>query len=227
MNIFVFSGDDIVSSRKAFLEQAESLRQKGYEIEKISGKDLSLEKLESSLGAKTLFGEKRALAIEGFLSLTKSKEKDEVLKKISSFDEAVLLFWEGKEFSKADQQKFPKEFVFKNFKLPSSLFSFLESLKPNQKKTNLENFRKVIEEVDEFFLFAMLARQVRLLILAQEKSLNVLPWQKAKLEKQAKEFDKENLLSLYKKMLELDFKQKTSQTPFSFKESLELLIAEI
>lgn len=230
MNIFVFSGDDIVSSRKAFLLELDGLREKSYEITKISGKELNEELLESSISTKTLFGEKRALAIEGFLSLTKSKDKEKILEKISSFidTEAVLVFWEGKEFSKTDQQKHPKEFVFKNFKLPGSVFAFLDCLKPGQKKSNIEKYRKVTETVDEFFLFSMLARQIRLLILAKEKALEgMVPWQKAKLYKQANEFELEELLSFYKKMLNLDYRQKTSQTPFSFKASLELLISEI
>ena len=230
MNIFIFFGDDIISSRKAFLFELDGLREKGYEITKIPGKELNEEFLENSLGAKTLFGEKRALAIEGFLSLTKSKDKEKIFEKISSFKdtEAVLAFWESKEFSKADQQKYPKEYVFKNFKLPGSLFTFLDSLKKNQKKSNIENFRIVTEAVDEFFLFSMLVRQVRLLILTKEKALGSVPsWQKAKLEKQASEFELEGFLYLYKKMLDMDYRQKTSQTPFSFKASLELLISEI
>jgi hypothetical protein len=226
-NIFVYSGDDIVSSRKAFLEHLEGLKKDNLEVVRKIGKDLTAEGLELLSSPTSLFGEKRVLAIESLLSGQKSKDRDNLIRIVSSLRYPIVL-WENKDFSKTEQLKY-SGFVFKDFKLPALMFHFLESIVPGQGTTNLTMFRKTIETVDVNFLFLMLVRQVRLLILAKEKKdvLKLPPWQKAKLQKQASPFTEEALLLIYKKLLQINFQQKTSGSPYSLENLLELLLTEI
>ncbi len=60
-NIFVFSGEDIISSRKAFLEYLDSLKSKDYEVVRINGKDASEETLILNSAQNSLFGQKKLL----------------------------------------------------------------------------------------------------------------------------------------------------------------------
>jgi len=77
----------------------------------------------------------------------------------------------------------------------------------------------------------MMIRQIKLLIIAKDlgkKGLGNMPsWQKEKLTSQAKFFTLEHLLEIYKKLLEIDFKQKTSRDVFSLSSRLDLLVSEI
>lgn len=227
--VFVYAGEDIVSSRKAFLDHLQSLKNDDFLVEKQEGKTLNAELLENLLGSRTLFGEKKALAIDRFLSQPKSKDKEEILKKILSFENALVLFWESKDFSRSEQQKYPQEFVFKNFKLPSVLFKFLDSLAPGKSNLNLSLYRQTVSQSDANFVFLMLVRQIRLLLLAKDKKdrLKLAPWQKAKLKNQASLYEEEKLLEIYQKLLQIDYEQKTSSTAYSLKDQLELLITEI
>lgn len=227
--IYVFSGEDIVSSRKAFLEHLEGLKRDGFEVEMVNGKDLTLELLELLSLPISLFGEKKALTIENLFTGTKSKEKDKIIEKIVSLLDCYLVIWENKDFSKAEQLKYPKNFIFKNFKLPASLFIFLDHLLPNNSVSNLKYLTIALETVETNFLFLMLIRQIRLLILAEDPNdlLKLAPWQKSKLQKQVNSFKAEQLTEIYTKLLKIDYNQKTSSTPFALEHELELLIADI
>lgn len=227
--VYIFFGEDIVSSRKAFLEHLEGLKRDCFEVERVNGKDLTMELLELLSSPVSLFGGKKALAIENLLAGTKSKEKDKIVEKIVSLLDCYLVIWENKDFSKSEQLKYPKNFVFKNFKLPASLFIFLDSLSPNKGVNNLKNLKMALEIVDPNFLFLMLIRQIRLLILAKDSNdlLKLAPWQKSKLQKQAKGFLEEKSVQIYQKLLKIDFNQKTSNSPFSLEHELELLISDV
>lgn len=109
------------------------------------------------------------------------------------------------------------------------MFRFLETITPGGGSSALAFFRQTIPTVDINFLFLMLVRQIRLLILAKEKKdiLKLPAWQKAKLQKQAALFTQEGLLSVYKRLLQIDFQQKTSASPFDLGHQLELLLTEI
>lgn len=225
--IIVFCGEDIVSSRKAFLESIDSYKIKGFEIVKLGGKEIAEEKLELLSGPVSLFGEKRAIAIEGLLSGVKSKDKESAIEKIATMMECFIIVWEGKEFNKIEQAKYP-QFIFKNFKLPPELFNFLDKIQPNQMKFNIDSFHYVSSLVDPAYIFLMLVRQVKYLILASENELSGMPsWQSGKFFKQAKYFDLPKLLLLYQKLLDIDFRQKTSQMPVDLIYELDLLFLEI
>lgn len=225
--ITVYSGEDIISSRKAFLEHLERLKNEDFEITRVSGKDTTEESLELLSSPTSLFGQKRVLVIENLLAGTKSKEKDKIIQIISSLN-CFFVLWENKNFTKGDQLKYPN-FVFKNFKLPQVLFTFLDSLSPKKINDNLRLFREAITSTDPNYLFLMLIRQIRLLILASDKNdlLKLAPWQKGKLQKQARFFTSEKLKEINQRLLQIDFAQKTSQTPFSLEHQLELLLTEI
>jgi len=227
-NILVYSGDDIVSSRKAFLDYLEGLQCNDFELVRTNGKDLTEEALELYFSPTSLFGQKKTLAIENLLLGSKSKEKEKIIKKIAKEKDCDILIWEGKEISKTDQKKYPANFIFRNFKLPQVLFNFLDSLSPEKTKENLDFFHRVIEEVDPAFVFLMVIRQFRYLILASENELSGMPpWQSGKFFHQTKLFNKEKLLKIYERLLEIDYRQKTSQTIKDLVFELDLLLSEL
>lgn len=225
--VFVYCGEDYINSRNDFLKQLEQLRNEGYEIIKISPQDLSAESLENFLGNSNLFGKSNVLAVENFLSEKNSLQKEKIIEKISSFVDAIIIFWEEREFSKSEQLKYNK-FTFQNYKLQSFLFKFLEQIKKSDKIGNFDRLSQAFLGNDENFVFLMMVRQFRMLIQAVDESLDNLPiWQKGKLSLQAKDFGRDKLLEIYQKLLNIDYQQKTSRSAFNLKQELELLVMEI
>ena len=228
--ITVFSGDNIVSSRKAFLGALEEAKSKGKETTSLDGKKLSPTDLIQALESKSLFGNDKIIFIENLFSLTKSKDKEkliEMVRKNSDADTEVFI-WEEKELSKTQQEGFNKNFHFLPFKLPAIIFTFLDSLSPGKTKENLQGLHYCLAQEEPEMIFSMLIRQIRLLILAKEGEdyLTGAPWQKTKILKQEKLFTSEKLKGIYQRLLEIDYQQKTSQLPLSLTSSLDLLMVE-
>lgn len=226
----VLHGENIVQSRRELSEQIEKAKKNFLEIVSFEGKQISLNDLILALEGKSLFKDERLIIIENLFSLPKSKDKEKIIETLKQNPEKNVLIWEGKELSKEIISKYSPELTFQLFKLPSVIFKFLDSLKPGIKKDNLENFHLCLQQEDPEMIFAMIIRQIRLLILVKEgeKFLSGLAsWQKRKLISQGKLFDLKLLANLYQKLLEIDYQQKTSQSPFDLTSSLDLLISEI
>ena len=225
--IYIFSGDDIVSSRQAYLDKL-SLLKKETSIEMVAAKDIDEICLENIFGASDLFGLARTLATEKFFTGQKSTDKEKLIGKILSFPKAQIISWETKELSKTEQQKLGKETQVNNFKLPNLLFKFLDSLSPTNKQTSLLSLQQLKQNVDPQFIFLMIARQIRLMILAVFDEADSLPvWQIGKLKSQAMSFGQEKLLIAYHSLLWIDLKQKTSQSPFSLEGELDLFLTSL
>ncbi len=224
----IFFGEDIISSRKAFLDKIGELKSNDIEVVRVLGKDFNKTFIVHNLESNSLFGNKRVAAVENFFSGQKSKDKEESLEYIEKLGENAI-FWETKEFTKGDQDKLSGSFTLFNFKLPQQLFSFLDKISFGKTAENLKSFEIVCQTVEPGFIFQMLIRQIRLLILAKDESCltKLAPWQKSKVLSQAKSFPEEKLHFLYKKLLEIDFQQKTSTSPLDLKSSLELFLSEI
>lgn len=223
--IYIFSGEDIVSSRNAYIDQIEFLKKQKQEIGHIPAKEINDELVESVFGGSSLFGLSRAIATEKFFSGQKSKTKDQTLEKILSFPQAVLIDWEEKEFTKAAINKPRGVFIVKNFALPKILWKFLDELSPENKTQNLQALHKIILSLEPHFIFSMIIRQFRLLILTIDgEADNLASWQKNKLAGQATKFGREKLIRVYRTLLEIDIKQKTSSSPFDLNSELDLLI---
>jgi len=226
--IYFFSGDDIVSSRKAYIDQIELFKNQGFEVENIPAKDVDEVKLENIFGSPDLFGNSRILTTEGFLSGPKSKNKEKLIQKISSFLSPIFVDWEEKEISKTEISKLREDTVIKNFKLPNLLFEFLDKLAPKNSEENLQKLQEVLQNIEPGLVFSMIVRQIKLLILAVEDELDTLaPWQLAKIKRQSKLFSLEKLIKIYQKLLNIDFNQKTSGSPFDLSSELDLLIADL
>lgn len=223
--IYIFSGEDVASSRKAYVDQIELFKKQNLEIDHIPAKEINEELMENIFGGINLFGLSRAIATENFFSGQKSKTKDQALEKILSFPQSVLISWEEKEFTKAASIKLGKDFIVKNFDLPKVLWKFLDDLSPKNKTQNLQMLHRIILTLEPHFIFSMIIRQFRLLILAVDGEVDSLPsWQRGKLASQAKEFGREKLIKVYRTLLEIDTKQKTSSSPFDLSSELDLFI---
>jgi len=228
--INVFYGENHSLSRATLNEVIDLAKNKGKEILRLEGKSLSITDLALALESESLFKSDRLVVIENLFGLAKSIQKDELLKYLARNLDKEILIWEEKDLSPTILKSYSNGFNFKKFKLPAFIFNFLDQLAPDKKNANLNNYHQCLTHGDSQMIFLMLVRQIRLLILAfeGEKFLSSLaPWQRSKIIKQSKKFSLEKLKKIYKKLLEIDFQQKTSITPFDLASTLDLLITEI
>lgn len=227
MNVKIFHGENIVESRKALWQEVSKAKEKGVEVVTLNGAKTDLTEIRSALESSSLFGQDKLVILENFLSLAScpfKKKSLDYLKK-GKFENSLIL-WEEKQL-----RSIPLKVPIKLFRLDPILFRFLESLRQEQPGKSLALLEKLKKKEKPEMIFYMIARQVRLLILAKDLGQSGLTgfatWQKQRLISQAKFFNLEHLIRIYKKLLEIDLEQKTSRDPLPLSSRLDLLVSEI
>lgn len=226
----IIHGDDTNASRNALQNIKEQQQPLILEGEKVTLTDLA-----QVFDGGGLFETQKVIVIEQLLS--KRKKSSELESILNFLKERTLInelyFWEGKELDKKTLSLFPHATI-KGYKLPQTLFLFVDSLKPNNGKQLVQLFHKTLEHIDAEIVFFMLVRQVRLLLaLFQEGNQPIdevkrlAPWQKAKLQKQAKAFSEQTLLSLHVQLYEIDKKAKTGALPGDLSLAIDNLLLTI
>lgn len=220
--ITVIHGDDIVSSRKYFIE----LKNSSKDSVTLDGKNLTLDALVQTSKSNSLFSSERNIFIENFFS-KKTKEIEKLIDVINKSRNSDITIWEDKELSRGDLSSLPKATI-KLFKISQNIFSFLDNIKPSR-NDNLKDFHKALETADEEAVFYMLIRQFRLLIglnspIDEVKRLS--DWQIDKLQRQAKFFTSGQLKKIYKKLFDIDLGIK-SGTVTNLTRSVDFLLLDI
>lgn len=218
--ITIIHGDDVVSSRNYLLE----LKKESKNSIQLNKEDLNYLNILQTLKGKQLFEEQKNIFIENLLSNKKNiSESEKILDLIErNSKEFNIYFWEGTEQTKTVLKLFSSAKI-KLFKIPQSLFYFLDNIKPNSKE-NVINFHKTLENSDVDAIFYMILRQFRLLIVLRseiplrgtpdlqiDELKRLAPWQKNKLRKQAFFFEVDELKKIYDKLFQIDLKTKIGE----------------
>ncbi len=228
--ITIIHGSDIVASRKFFFMEKE----KYPDAYLLDGEKISITDLTQIFEGGGLFDENKTMFIEHFFNRKKKKEEfamfSEFLQKQNNH---TIYLWEGKELEKSSLLAI-KTAIPRVFKLPQTLFILLDSLKPNNGKQLVTLFHQTLESTDAEMIFFMLIRQIRILLALQdpaEEQIDELkrmaPWQKSKLEQQAKLFTREQLISICDKLFALEIGQKTGTLPNKILTIIDFLLIEI
>jgi hypothetical protein len=227
--ITIFCGEDTVTSRSLYTQAIEKYRINQSEI--ISLQPAALADIYKGLSdSLSLFSNQKIFAVENlekysFKKSTKAKKDAmyEVLLKLSSDKSITVLdFEDGKQ---GRQLKLKDLATVHESKPSTTIFKLLEECFPKNKETFISSLRHVCETQDEMFVFVMLFRHVRQLVLASEGSLpaNTPPWQKYKILGQAKKWNSALLLHFYSGLIKIEINSKTSSNPYGIKNSLEIL----
>lgn len=227
----IIHGDDIAASRNYFLD----LKNKYTEKIDIEGEKITLTDLTQIFESNSLFLEIKNIFIEQLLSKKK---------KVAGFDQIIMLIknnkqehniimWENKLLDKSVLNEFNQDTI-KVFKLPQTLFIFLDSLKPGNGKTLISLFHQTLETTEPEMIFFMLIRQIRLLLALSQESENSIDeikkmhsWQKGKLENQAKLFKEDELKNLYAALFDIESKQKTGMLALPLASAIDFFLLEL
>lgn len=228
--MIIIHGENTTNSRQKLVEIIDEKKSKNQEIVRLEAKQLTEANLEEALGANDLFGTSKTIIIEELHSLPVSKKKKNLIDLISKPQTHDIVLWEKRSLTKTMLGKLSSDsnkssIIDFEFKVSKTLFTWLDSLgnKGNTQK-KLQLLHSAIETDGEFFCFLMLIRQIRMLI--EIKSGGVAkgaPFMTAKINQQAANFKLEQLLDIYKELLQIDIKQKTSASLIDTVTMLDLL----
>ncbi len=231
--IFFIFGDNIVESRNKLLEFSKG-NYPEYEIVHLG--DCPHEKdFREKINTSGFFSNKQLFIFENFFKGRAEKWKTEIDFNKLENNENIYVFWDEATLNMCGKKACAtanKKNVFE-FKLPNLLWAFLDNIKPNNPKILIDTLDQVLKAIEVNYLFLMLVRQFRLLILAKEKYADYpsdwkrLTFQKYKLAKQASFFSPQNLQMSYGKLLEIEARQKTGQAIYDLKTELEKFLLSI
>jgi DNA polymerase III delta subunit len=223
--MILIHGNNIVASRNKLNDLVENF---SGELIRFDGGKLKLGDLKQGLESTSLFGQEKMVVVENLFSRRPSKEKEAIIKYLKENQPTGLIIWEGKKIDGRSLTSFSKAKIFK-FELQSVIFRFLDSLAPGNEKSSLGLLHQCLKNDTPEIVFYMLARQIRLLLMARDMGQqgleNMASWQKNKLVSQAKKFSFEQLHQLHRQLLKIDWEQKTGQSVLPLKSTLDLLIA--
>jgi len=176
-----------------------------------------------------MFGSDRIVVIENLFSRKKSNEQTDILKYTKAYiGDTDIIFWEKKAVGKIAQRSLPEKTNIKEFKTPVLIFKLVEQLDPLNKKLVLETYEKAVLTEAPEFIFAMLVRQVKLLLqLKLGKTPAGAPWMIGKLKSQASKFTQTQLETAYKKLYQIDKQIKTGATPMNMDWHLGFWLANL
>jgi DNA polymerase III delta subunit len=225
--MIVIHGTDQVSIQNKLDELLSTARDKGLEIEKQEAKDLSPATLSQGLTPSSLFSNSRLIVINSLLSLPQSNIKKKLIDILKKTSNKELLLYETKNVHPATLKSLPTTQVF-HFKESPLIFKFLDEIKPNNPQRAIDTLREIVKNRQPLgMLFFMLTRHVRQLIqIKTPGSLRLAPWQLGKITKQSSLFTTDQLISLHKKLYEIDKRQKLSQVK-SLETELEHLLLSL
>lgn len=227
--MYILHGENTVTSRHKLQELITHFRQAGFEIARLETKNLELPQLELALGSTSLFDQPKCLIIEELHSLVKSKRKDELLAKVAQIKTTPnleIILWEKRALTATMIKKFGQAQAIEH-KISSTLFKWLESLSPHPetKTTQLKLLKQTLAQEEAGLCVFMLLRQVRQLIqVVDGGKVAGAPFMVAKLAGQAKHFTLPQLLLLHSHLMQIDLKMKTSASPLSLEQELDLLV---
>ena len=139
----------------------------------------------------------------------------------ASEKDKTLIIWEP--FSVYELSNIDKKYLVE-FKFPETVFKLLDAFYPG----NFSNFHKILtklsKRMSDYLVFYLLVKRVhQLLVLKFSGSLKLPFWQVRKLKDQSTRWNSDKLLKALEGLYKIDAKIKTSSTPFSLFDSLDIL----
>jgi hypothetical protein len=227
----IIHGSNLVASRKFFLDE----KQRFPDAALLREAEVNLTDLAQLLEGGGLFENSKSIFIEQFLTTRrKSAEKETIISYLLKQAKTnTILLWEGKELDRSALALFKNETI-KSYKLPSTLFTLLDEIKPDNGARLVQLFHETLETTEAEMVFFMLVRQIRILLALSgirgdtiSEVGRLAPWQKGRFEKQAKLFKRELLRELYSRLFEIEVGQKTGTLSSSLIYTIDFFLDEI
>lgn len=221
--ITIICGEDFVSSRNLFTQFRSSVLPTQIALTFNKFNDF-LDHYENN-AASNLFQQKSIYFLENINKQINLKTQKKLIPKIEAIHqdkETIVYIWEENISSR--EIKLKKNAIIKEFKPSQTIFKLINACYPGNKSGFLSTLNSLKTSLDEYFIFIMLIRHLRKLILAKDKVYGdrMLPWQKMQLDSQANKWAKDSLLKFYDSFFRLDLTTKTGTNPLGIIKSIDI-----
>lgn len=222
--ITIFLGEDTASSRKKYVAMRQEYSAKNSLVIDLTTEnigELSRHLLESA----SLFEDTKVFFAENMLSKKELREHLSIFDATASPADCVL--WDDRVDPRSVKTYF-KHARIVEAKLPHSIFTFLDSVYPGNKRGALGELREIQETVVENIVLYMLSGRIRELIFithGDRPVKNYAPWQAAKLSEQAKKWNKSRILKFYEGLYRIEVASKTGSGYYSIHQALDILVS--
>lgn len=211
--MLIFHGDNQISARVAYLEIKKQKRNEKANLIELDGGKITLFDIELSIKSTSLLGVENAVFIENFFSRRTSQEKKSIVEYLKKNPNLPIFIYESKNQS-VQLKQFPPALV-KLFNLPSSIFTFLDTF-------SISHLNSALKDSPPEKVLYLLSAHIHKMILHKQNKSNLPIWQSKKLTSQVAKYSLHQLFRMQKNLLELDYKNKTSSTPYHLGAALEL-----
>ena len=220
--IRVYCGSDVSKSRFQFFD----LKQKchidpEYETVEIGTNDFAAA-IKSSEYEQFLFASKKIYFVENILS---KKFNRDIVMALQNNIELELAIWEENIEPRIIKQYLSKSSIIIS-DLPNSIWKLLDGIKPGNKAQTIQALSDISDSVDEHLVLYMIQKRVKELIMiygGYSGNKKMADWQKTRLKSQLSSWKKENLLTMYSKLYNVEKAEKTGTSAYSIKQALEIL----
>lgn len=228
--ILLIHGDDIERSRKELMDVR--LEQKGKEIRTLNGKSCDKTLFIQAIESASLYDSQQVILIENLLATLGKKEKilQEYLQILPNLDPTrTVIFWEEKEVSQTVVRSLGQSADIRLYKIPVSLFQFLDALRPADAVHILSIYRQSTRTHSSEIIFSLFGRRIRQLIMVMHGLVpeGLAGWQTTRLTRQARLFTMKQLTAMYTRCIDSEYSIKTGATPYNLSAHLEQIIVDI
>ncbi len=220
----IICGEDVITSRNYFNELNESYRKKGWEIKQVPSSQL--DDLRTWMShSQGLFATQTVYVSENAVKAFKSKKNKKLLESVDDLARDDMVTWIDWEKITAREITGLKSATIKELKPAETIFMFMDSIYPGNLKLASKQLNALAGRQDEGFIFAMLCKHVRSLMLAKHKLKipGLAPWQAGKLSNQASHWKDGKLEQFYDGLARIDVTLKTGANIHGIAKSLDIL----
>lgn len=179
-------GDNTVASRAELNRFIDSSKAAGLEdFVRLQGKKITLNKLLEACETGSFFGTNRLVIIENLHAQSSKKtlkECTDYLASVNPKGSNAIVIWANKTLTPGQIKSLPN-FSTQIFKVSPVVFKLCDNLGLPPQST-LPLLKQAVQADSAEFVFAMLARQVRLLLQSTDPSFKMAPWQMGKIKQQ-------------------------------------------
>lgn len=230
--MYLIHGDNTIASRTHLNQLIDQHKGRGVsEIIRLNGKKITDTDLIQALETQSLFGQDKLVVIEDLLARPRSQAKAALTSYLKTTstppNTPEVILWESKAATPAQIKSVgnPKN---QHHKLSKLMFSFLENLRPNQPKPNSSSLQQTLQQEPAELIFALLIRQIRLLIQVKDNAqVKLPPWQVNKLKSQSATFSLSSLQKLHQDMIQIDMNIKTGSGLLPLDSQLDILVTKL
>lgn len=209
--LYLVSGSDTVNARRKFVSLKQTFNNANF-IE-IDLSAISLNELIERLQLTDMFNQ-TVFVFENFSLIS----KDFWVSLFQNLNDTSAIFNAIGKSTGRIPSEYKKQLKIFSFDTRTEIFDLLNTIDPGKIRNLVTQLEKNLETVPEPVIMTMIQNRIRDLIIIKSSpdSFSGLAWQKFQLQKQAENFSLNNLIKLYRRLLSLEIREKTSANPDSY-----------